>query len=134
MIDTDHRYRARELRELGEGMRIKGNTRTRGIITGSPPPTLAKENDRHTKPQGQLKHPVLLVMVTSALGACQNRIIIVHHHGPRGFIAQQIRIDRACASHHTVARGALAKGFDVLTLMLTRNNQRPVFFKGAFIH
>ena len=132
--DADEGHEARKLREAGEGVGVEGNPRSAAVVPRPAAATLAEEDQRDAEPMRQFEHAVLLVVVSSALGAGQNRVVIVHQHGAGIFLAEEVCIHGADASDEAVRRSVAAQGFHVVAAVLAGDHERPVLLEAALVH
>ena len=129
--DGDHRHQPTELREGGEGVGVEGHSGPHVVVARTAAATLTEEDERESEPFGELVHPVLLVVVSPALGAGQHRIVVVHHDGPRALVVEEVAVDRASAGDETVGGRLPAQRLHVVALVLARDDQRPVLLERA---
>ena len=73
-------------------------------------------------------------MITRPLRAREHRVVVMHHHGSRGFVTEQICIHSTGTGYHAIPRRAFAQRIHIVTFVLTRYDQRPVFFERAIVH
>ena len=73
-------------------------------------------------------------MVHGALGACEHRVVVAHHHGAAAVRVEEVAVDDAVARDHAVGRGALDEIVNGAAPALGGNEQGSVFHEGIRLH
>ena len=101
---------------------------------GRPPPPLPEQHHRDAEAVREFEHPVLLVVVATALRPGEDRVVVVHHHRPRLLLVEQLAVDRADPGDQAVRRGVPAQFLHVVAPVLACNDQRPVLLERPGVH
>ena len=109
MIHPYQGHGAGKLRKSREGRGVEGHRRSGAVVPWTTTTTFTEQNQRNAPAQSQLKHAILLVVVASPLCARENGVVVVHDHGSRGFVTEQICIHSACTGYHAVSRRTLTQ-------------------------
>ena len=129
--DRDQRHQPAQLREGRERVRVDRDAGADVVLPRPAAAALAEQDDRQLEALRQLEHPVLLVVIAVPLRARQHGVVVVDDDGAGARLVEQRAVDGAHAGDHAVARRVLAQRLDGVSLVLPRDDERPVFLEGA---
>ena len=123
--DPNEGDEAAELAELRVHVAVERDAR-HAVVTGPPAAALGEQDERQHEAVAQIDHALLLVAGACAPRAGQDRVVVGDNAGARGFLPEEVGVDRARAANQGVRGGVLAQRLLVVALVLGRHDQRPV--------